>query len=141
MPFVRVSYMENKYDAGQLPVISRAIMNALMEYFRVPDEDYFQVFHAHTASEFFYSPNYLDISRTDQLLYIQITLKSGRTTEQKQGFYRKVAEELATTVGVRKEDVFVVLVDTEFADWSFGNGMAQMIEQTAKAEVGQIEAP
>lgn len=128
MPFVRVSYLENKYDDQQLPIISREIMNALREHFNVPQDDFFQVFHAHKASEFYYSPSYLNIERTDGLLYIQITLKSGRSQEQKRGFYSKLAETLSSTLGIRKEDVFVVLVDTEFEDWTFGNGIAQMIE-------------
>ncbi|ETT73030.1 hypothetical protein C173_13322 [Paenibacillus sp. FSL R7-277] len=128
MPFVRVSYLENKYDDQQLPIISREIMSALREYFNVPQDDFFQVYHAHKASEFYYSPNYFNIERTDGLLYIQITLKSGRSKEQKRGFYSKLAETLSSTLGIRKEDVFVVLVDTEFEDWTFGNGIAQMIE-------------
>lgn len=128
MPFVRVSYLDNKYDDQQLPIISGEIMNALREHFNVPQDDFFQVFHAHKASEFYYSLNYLNIERTDGLLYIQITLKSGRSKEQKKSFYSKLAETLSSTLGIRKEDVFVVLVDTEFEDWTFGNGIAQMIE-------------
>ncbi|MBT2289374.1 tautomerase family protein [Paenibacillus albidus] len=128
MPFVRVSYLESKYDTQQLPIISRDIMYALVEHFNVPEDDFFQVFHAHKASEFYYSPNYLNIKRTDGLLFIQITLKSGRSTEQKKSFYSKLAEMLSNTLNIRKEDVFVVLVDTEFEDWTFGNGIAQMIE-------------
>ncbi|HEY2494041.1 MAG TPA: tautomerase family protein [Paenibacillus sp.] len=132
MPFVRVSYLENKYDTQQLPVISDVIMCALIEYFTVPEDDFFQVFHAHKAGEFYYSKNYLNIRRTDGLLYIQITLKSGRSTEQKQSFYRELAGRLSNTLTIRKEDVFVVLVDTEFEDWTFGNGVAQMIERPGK---------
>lgn len=129
MPFIRVSYMENQYGTQQLPMISRAIMSALIQHFNVPEDDYFQVFHSHKASEFYYSRNYLDIERSDGLLYIQITLKSGRSTKQKISFYGKLAELLSNTLNMRKEDVFVVLVDTEFEDWTFGNGVAQMIER------------
>lgn len=83
MPFVRVGYMEQQYTEQELPWISRCIMNALIEHFLVPEKDYFQVFHAHKQSEFYYSPDYLNIPRTDKLLYIQITMGTGRTTEQK----------------------------------------------------------
>ncbi|BBI33311.1 tautomerase family protein [Cohnella abietis] len=132
MPFVRVSYLEKKYEAEQLSIISREIMSTLVEHFNVPEDDYFQVFHGHKASEFYYSPNYLNISRTDGLLFIQITLKSGRSTEQKKDFYSRLAERLSNILNIRKEDVFVVLVDTEFEDWTFGNGVAQMIENQGK---------
>lgn len=132
MPFIRVSYMEQQYEVGQLERISKVIMNNLIQHFHVPEDDFFQVFHAHKAGEFFYSPNYLNIERSHGLLYIQITLKSGRTTEQKTSFYQALADQLARTMPMRIEDVFIVLVDTEFEDWSFGNGIAQMLQRPAK---------
>lgn len=128
MPFIRVSYLENQYETQQLHLISKVIMNTLIQHFNVPEDDYFQVFHAHKESEFYYSKDYLSIERSNGLLYIQITLKSGRSTEQKTSFYSSLAEQLSDTVTIRKEDVFVVLVDTEFEDWTFGNGIAQMIQ-------------
>ncbi|CAM3175300.1 tautomerase family protein [Paenibacillus lupini] len=133
MPFIRVSYREDQYAGGELPLISREIHAALMEHFRVPEDDYFQLFHAHKPSEFFYSPNYLNVERTDRLLYIQITLKSGRTVEQKKSFYSELAQRLSK-IGIRAEDVFVVLVGTEFEDWTFGNGIAQMLETVREVQ-------
>lgn len=127
MPFIRVSYMENQHEEQDLPVISRCIMRALIEHFNVPEEDYFQVFHAHKPSEFFYSSHYLNVARTDKLLFIQITLGSGRSTEQKKAFYQRLAELLSEECGLRKEDIFAVLVETELEDWTFGKGVAQMI--------------
>lgn len=131
MPFVRVSYFEHQYQSQQLESISKTIMSALIRHFNVPVDDHFHVFHAHKASEFFYSTNYMDIQRSDGLLYIQITLKSGRTVQQKTSFYAMLAERLSEVVGIRQEDVFVVLVGTEFEDWSFGNGAAQMLQPSS----------
>lgn len=134
MPFIRVSYLERQYGASQTHQISKTIMNALIEHFHVPEDDLFQVFHTHKREEFYYSTNYLGVERSDGLLFIQITCKSGRTTEQKTSFYDTLAKRLAASVPVRKEDVFVVLVDTEFEDWSFGNGVAQMLQRTPAEE-------
>ncbi|WP_058829358.1 tautomerase family protein [Paenibacillus polymyxa] len=127
MPFVRVGYTEQQYTEQELPGISCCIMTALIEHFQVPPKDYFQVFHAHKQSEFYYSPDYLNVPRTDKLLYIQITMGSGRTTEQKKSFYQTLAELLSIECKIRSEDVFVTLVETELEDWSFGNGLAQMV--------------
>lgn len=101
----------------------------------MPEDDCFQVFHAHKREEFVYSHNYLNIERSDGLLFIQITCKSGRTTEQKTRLYETLAATLSQAVPMRKEDVFVVLVESEFADWSFGNGAAQMLQHTTKGGV------
>lgn len=127
MPFVRIGYMEQQYTEQELPCISYCILKALIEHFQVPEKDYFQVFHAHKQSEFYYSPDYLNVPRTDKLLYIQITMGSGRTTEQKKSFYHRLAELLSTECKIGSNDVFVTLVETEFENWSFGNGLAQMI--------------
>ncbi|QHW34055.1 tautomerase family protein [Paenibacillus rhizovicinus] len=128
MPFIRVSYLEEHYREEQLAGIARTIMTALQEEFDVPDEDYFQVYHGHKRGEFQYSRNYLQVSRSDGLVFVQITLASGRSTEKKQRFYRELAALLQAECGIREEDVFVVLVETGLENWSFGNGVAQMIE-------------
>lgn len=140
MPFIRVSYQEGQYEPTELPVISQAIMEALIEHFHVPEDDYFQVFHAHKPYEFYYNRTYLNVERSDRLLYIQITLKSGRTTEQKTSFYRTLADKLSDTAGIRRDDVFAVLVGTEFEDWTFGNGIAQMIQAPGEVEGSEHHA-
>ncbi|NHN31513.1 tautomerase family protein [Paenibacillus agricola] len=132
MPFVRVSYLENQYESEQLTQISRVVMQVLIQHFDVPEDDCFQVFHSHKASEFVYSRNYLNIERSDGLIYFQITLKSGRSTEKKTSFYSKLAELLSNELKIRKEDVFVMLIETEFEDWTFGNGEAQMLQRMTK---------
>lgn len=90
MPFVRVGYMEQQYTEQELSDISCCIMNALIEHFQVPEKDYFQAFHAHKQSEFYYSPDYLNVSRTDKLLYIQITMDRVELRNKK-GFLPKIS--------------------------------------------------
>lgn len=128
MPFIRVSYLEDKYKENELQLISQCIMRVLIRNFNVPENDYFQVFHAHKPSEFFYSKDYLKVRRTDHLLFIQISLGAGRSTEQKRGFYKGLAEQLFLHCRIDAENVFVVLLETELEDWTFGKGLAQMID-------------
>jgi 4-oxalocrotonate tautomerase len=75
-------------------------------------------------------PNYLGIHRSDSCVFIRITLNSGRTVEQKQQFYQAVADGLHKTVGLRREDVFINLVEVPKENWSFGNGEAQYVTPT-----------
>ena len=56
---------------------------------------------------------------------MQITLNAGRTVEMKKALYARIAELLATSPGVRREDVLVSLVEVAKENWSFGNGVAQ----------------
>lgn len=131
MPFTRVSYMENQYNADQLQQISEVILSALIDCCDVPENDCFQVFHSHQPKQFVYNRHYLQGDRSDQLLYIQITLKSGRGVVKKKKLYLQLATELAQQVGIRIEDVFIMLIETEFEDWSFGSGLAQMVKENS----------
>ncbi|KPN12675.1 tautomerase [Bacillus australimaris] len=129
MPFVKVSYMEGEYDKESLASISQTIMKALMKEFHVPKKDYFQVFSSHNQGEFYYDPNYLLRHERDQgLLYIQITCGSGRTQEQKRSLYKEIANRLYNQLHIPKENVFIMLVETGLENWSFGEGLAQMIK-------------
>jgi phenylpyruvate tautomerase PptA (4-oxalocrotonate tautomerase family) len=97
----------------------------MVETVNVPPLDRFQVITEHSKSDFSYDPQYLNISRTDDLVMIQITLNSGRTTELKKALYRRMADLLHQEVGIRKEDVLINLVEVPKENWSFGNGEAQ----------------
>jgi 4-oxalocrotonate tautomerase len=43
----------------------------------------------------------------------------------KRAFYAAVANGLHQRLGLRREDVFINLVEVRKEDWSFGNGEAQ----------------
>ena len=91
----------------------------------VPKDDQFQVIGEHDAENFVFDPNYLDIRRTEDLVIIQITWNEGRTIEQKKALYKAIADGLADKLSLRREDVFVSLVEVKRENWSFGNGLAQ----------------
>jgi phenylpyruvate tautomerase PptA (4-oxalocrotonate tautomerase family) len=54
-----------------------------------------------------------------------VFLNEGRTTELKKAFYRAIADGLHQRLGLRKQDVFITLVEVKKENWSFGNGEAQ----------------
>ncbi|MCM3676578.1 tautomerase family protein [Peribacillus frigoritolerans] len=128
MPFVQISYLENEYNHKDLQLISRNVMAALIEEFHVPKKDYFQIFQSHKVDEFYFDPNYLLSSkRTNQLLYILITCGPGRSKQQKELLYKSIANKLHNNCNVVKENVFIILSETNLENWSFGDGIAQMI--------------
>ena len=124
MPLVRVSLRRGKSDDYK-KAIGDGVYKAMREVFNVPDEDRFVVVSEHSESEFQFSKTYLDIARSDDLVIIQITANNTRTVEQKKALFAKIAELLSVNPGLRKEDVFVSLVDVPKENWSFGNGVAQ----------------
>ncbi len=124
MPLVRVSLRRGKSDDYK-KAIGDGVYKAMREVFNVPEEDRFVVVSEHSESEFQFSKTYLDIARSDDLVIIQITANNTRTTEQKKALFARIAELLSQHPGLRKEDVFINLVDVPKENWSFGNGIAQ----------------
>jgi 4-oxalocrotonate tautomerase len=124
MPLVRVSLRAGK-SAGYKQAIGDAVYQAMLETFDVPKEDRFVVVSEHAESELQFSRTYLDIARSDDLVIIQITANNTRTVEQKKALFARVAELLSQKPGLRKQDVFINLVEVAKENWSFGNGIAQ----------------
>jgi len=123
MPLVRISLVKGKPEAYRRKV-GDAIHRALVEAVGVPPLDRFQLLTEHDLGDIVYDSNYLGIARTSNLVIVQITLSQGRTLEQKRALYRRIAANLASAVGLRKEDVWINLVEVAKENWSFGNGIA-----------------
>jgi len=124
MPLVRISLTTGKPESHKRKV-SEAVHRALVETISIPAQDRFQVITEHGLADFVYDPEYLNIHRTNDLVIIQITLSAGRTLEVRKSLYRRIAELLNQEAGLRKEDVFINLVEVAKENWSFGNGKAQ----------------
>jgi phenylpyruvate tautomerase PptA (4-oxalocrotonate tautomerase family) len=123
MPLVRIDLHKGKQTAYR-QAISRIVQESLVSV-GVPKDDRFQVIAEHDAENFVFDPNYLDIRRTEDLVIIQITWNEGRTLEQKKALYKAIADGLAATLSLRREDVFVSLIEVKRENWSFGDGVAQ----------------
>jgi phenylpyruvate tautomerase PptA (4-oxalocrotonate tautomerase family) len=124
MPLVRISLRAGK-SAAFVQDIGAAVHRAMIETINVPPQDQFQVLTEHPAHGLVYDPSYLGIERSDDVVFIQITLNAGRTLDQKKALYARIAELLREKPGVRPEDVLVNLVEVARENWSFGNGVAQ----------------
>ena len=124
MPLVRVSMRRGK-PATYRKAVLEGLYQAMRETFNVPEGDRFMILTEHEQDDFVYDPNYLGIQRSDDLVIIQITWNEGRTVEQKKALYKAIADGLATTLSLRREDVFIGLVEVKKENWSFGNGVAQ----------------
>jgi 4-oxalocrotonate tautomerase len=106
--------------------VSDAVYQSMIDVANVPPHDKFQVINRHPADEIVYpEEGYLGLNYTRDLIIIQVTWVGGRSTEVKKNFFRQVANEIHEKGGVRKEDVWINLVDTHREDWSFGNGEMQ----------------
>ena len=124
MPLVRIDVLPGR-TPEQLRALADGVHRALIEAIGIPEADRFQVISQNTRDGLCFDPGYLGIRRSEGVVFVQITMSSGRTLEQKKALFAAIARNLATDPGVRPEDVFVNLVEVAKENWSFGNGIAQ----------------
>jgi phenylpyruvate tautomerase PptA (4-oxalocrotonate tautomerase family) len=126
MPLVRIDLR-----SGRTPEFRRAlgdaVYRAMIETANVPRDDRFEVIAEHDDSGLLYDPAYLGVLRSSGIVLVQITLNTGRSVAVKQALYQRIAD-LMAELGVRREDVFVSLVEVPKENWSFGNGIAQYVD-------------
>lgn len=127
MPLVRISLRQGK-SVKYRRAVGDSVHRALVEVAGAPPLDRFQIITEHDSDGLIYDPTYLGIQRTDDVLLIQITFNQGRSTKVKMALYARIAELLFESPGVRKEDVFIGLVEVPPQNWSFGNGEAQYVK-------------
>ena len=123
MPLVHVSLRSGKPEAYRQAILD-GLYRAMRETLVVPDDDQFMTITEHDAANFRYGSGY-DIARSADVVYIQITVFSTRTAEQKKALFRRIAELLGESPGIRPEDVFVLVLDAAKENWSVGHGVAQ----------------
>ena len=127
MPLVRIDLLEGN-TAEFKSQLGELVYESMLETIGIPEEDKFVVVNDLKAEELIFSTNYLGVDRTDGIVIIQITMNEGRTTEVKKALYKTVADKLNSQLDIRKEDVFINLVEVNRENWSFGNGIAQYAE-------------
>ncbi len=124
MPLVRIDIGPG-HPAGFGRAVGEIVYRAMTTEISVPADDKFQIITEHTATELNIPKSYLGIEYTEGIVFIQVTLNQGRTTELKKKFYQRIAADLNAELGVRKQDVFINLVEVNKENWSFGNGEMQ----------------
>ena len=123
MPLIHISLRAGKPE-GYRQAIFDSLYGAMRETLNVPEDDQFMTITEHDAANFRYGAAF-GVARSDDLVYIQITVFDTRTAEQKKALFRRIAGLLGDNPGIRPEDVFVVVHEAAKENWSVGHGLAQ----------------
>jgi 4-oxalocrotonate tautomerase len=122
MPLVRISLAPGR-GPDDRRAIADGVHRALVETAGVPAADRFQIVEEVPGPDLHFSPDYLGIARTEGVVFVQVFFSVGRSVEVKKALYTKMAENLAASPGLRKEDLVINLVEVAKENWSFGNGL------------------
>jgi 4-oxalocrotonate tautomerase len=123
MPLVRIA-IPKTMTVEQQKALSDAVHEAMVETINVPAADRFQIITRHEPQDLIIDPTFLDVPRSDGATIIHITLRTGRTNDQKRSLYQRIAMMAEKKAEIRPADIMVVLTENTLPDWSFGNGVA-----------------
>lgn len=125
MPFVRIS-LPKKFSQETKNSISISVHYSLIQEFNIPQNDYFHIIEELEPQQIKFPENYLDITHTSDIVYIQIIAGQGRTLEQKRNLYKEIADQIASRTTITKNNIIIVLLENDGRqNWSFGNGEIQ----------------
>lgn len=119
MPFTQISLKKDKSLEYRSALMNQVYL-AMRESIAIPEDDRFATITELDAGNFNNSGDYADITRSDDVVFIQIPLNVGRTVEKKKALYAQIAKRLEASPGVRPEDVVISLVEVAMEDWSLG---------------------
>ena len=122
MPLVRITVARG-LGAERLSAMGAAVHQALVTVAKAPADDRFQVIEEVAPEAVVFSPSYLGIDHRAPLAFIQVFMNVGRTVEVKKALYAALADAVAATAPIRREDVIVNLVEVPKENWSFGGGL------------------
>jgi 4-oxalocrotonate tautomerase len=123
MPLLHISLRAGKPEAYRQAIFN-SLYRAMREALNVPEDDQFMTISEHDAANFRYGNAY-GVTRSADVVYIQITVFNTRTVEQKKALFRRIAELLGENPGIQPADVFVTILDAAKENWSVGHGLAQ----------------
>ncbi len=125
MPLLRFDLIAGRTDA-ELQALLDAAHRAMLAAFKVPVGDRYQLVHEHAASRMIVEDTGLGITRTNMVVFLQVTTRA-RPQTQKQEFYKLLVAEFEKSCGISPSDVVISMVTNGDEDWSFGHGRAQFL--------------
>ena len=124
MPFVRIDLKRGK-SAEYRKTLGEIVYKAMIDLINVPQDDKFQVITEHDRDDLNFAESYLGSRYSEDSVFIQITLNSGRSVELKKAFYKRIVDDFQNQLNGRPDDVVINLVEVPKENWSFGQGVAQ----------------
>lgn len=123
MPLVKI-YLRHGKSPEYKRSVADAVHEALVTQANVPADDRFQIIHELHADHLIAHPSYGGVSRSADVVVVEIIFNIGRSVQIKKNLYADIAARLNKAADVRPDDLVVTLVEVTKENWSFGGGRA-----------------
>ena len=116
MPLVKVEIIKGK-SAEYKKAILEGIHSALVEAFKIPDDDRMQRLYELDRENFETTP-----TKTEKYTLIEITAFKGRSLEAKKHLYNAIVANLAQAPGINGTDITIVVNEPPLENWGILGG-------------------
>jgi phenylpyruvate tautomerase PptA (4-oxalocrotonate tautomerase family) len=125
MPFVH-THLPESTETTQREAIVQGIHQALVDGIGMPQDELFNMVSAYAPGQFSFSRSFNGVTRSDNVIVVEITMRRGRSDGMKRALYAGIAEQLQTRAQVAPADVFIFMHENDYSDWSVGHGRFAM---------------
>jgi len=98
MPFTQIQLKKGTSSEFRRTLMEQVYL-AMRETISIPEDDRFATITELEPSNFNNSGDYAGIERSENVVFIQITLNKGRTVEKKKALYADIAKRLSADPG------------------------------------------
>lgn len=120
MPLVTITLPNHRPPAWR-KTVADLVNAAVIETLDFPANDRYQLLQSLPAED-------MELQqRNGDAVFLQLTMRAGRSSRAKQAFYRRIVDDLGHHVEVDPTNVMIVITENQDADWSFGHGEAQFL--------------
>jgi phenylpyruvate tautomerase PptA (4-oxalocrotonate tautomerase family) len=127
MPLFRIDVTDT-IDAGRRRALADALHQAAVTALGIAPDNRHQIIAVHRTEHVVFDSHFAGLDRGEEQVVVQVTLRDGRSTQAKRDFYAQAAKLIEAQAGVDPGGLFISLVETGRADWSFGDGQAQLLD-------------
>lgn len=124
MPLIQVNLLSK--PAQFIKDLGDNLHQSLMATWGIPADDRFQIFHQKQEHELSINPVIFGVDRSKDVIVLHIT-STPRSRKMKLDFYQDLAARLEQNMQIRPQDIFISIIENSQEDWSFGNGLAQLL--------------
>ena len=131
MPFVKIHLLETRYDEARLDGVSNAIQGALMTELGTAPDELFQIIHLLQARQFRHTRSFLGLNYSDDLIWLELTLITGRLAKEKRlGLLKALNDRIVDAAQISPDDLLITFFETAEENISFGRGLAQRADNS-----------
>lgn len=116
MPLVKVEILEGRSHEYKKAILD-GIHNALVDAFKIPDNDRIQRLYELNSDHFEFSG-----LKSDKFVLIELTVFEGRSLDAKRDLYKGIVSNLADNPGIPGNDITIVLNEVPLNNWGIRGG-------------------